>query len=56
MREAAAIGVPHEVKGEVAWVFACLLPGFEPSAELEADIGATVVRACSARRSPPVGS
>ena len=42
VREAAAIAVPHEVKGEVAWVFACLLPGFEPSAELEADIGSTV--------------
>ena len=27
VREAAAIGVPHEVKGETAWIFACLLPG-----------------------------
>jgi acetyl-CoA synthetase len=27
VREAAAIGVPHEVKGEAAWIFACLLPG-----------------------------
>jgi acetyl-CoA synthetase len=26
VREAAAIGVPHEVKGEVAWIFCCLLP------------------------------
>jgi acetyl-CoA synthetase len=26
VREAAAIGVPHEVKGETAWIFACLLP------------------------------
>ncbi len=34
VKEAAAIGVPHEVKGEVAWVFCCLLPGFEPSDEL----------------------
>src|SRR3954469_9382221 len=26
VREAAAIGVPHEVKGETAWIFACLNP------------------------------
>ena len=32
--EAAAIGVPHEVKGEVAWVFCALVPGAEPSREL----------------------
>ncbi len=29
VREAAAIGVPHDVKGETAWIFACLLPGAE---------------------------
>ena len=29
VREAAAIGVPHEVKGETAWIFCCLLPGAE---------------------------
>jgi acetyl-CoA synthetase len=27
--EAAAVGVPHEVKGEVAWVFCVLAPGAE---------------------------
>jgi acetyl-CoA synthetase len=27
VREAAAIGVPHPVKGETAWIFVCLLPG-----------------------------
>jgi len=27
VREAAAIGVPHPVKGETAWIFCCLLPG-----------------------------
>ena len=27
--EAAAIGVPHEVKGEVAWIFCVLRPGEE---------------------------
>jgi acetyl-CoA synthetase len=31
--EAAAIGVPHEVKGEVPWLFAVLRPGEEASEE-----------------------
>jgi acetyl-CoA synthetase len=42
VREAAAIGVPHDVKGEVAWIFCCLLPGEEPSDELALSIGAAV--------------
>jgi acetyl-CoA synthetase len=29
--EAAAIGVPHDVKGEVAWIFCVLRPGVEPT-------------------------
>jgi acetyl-CoA synthetase len=29
--EAAAVGVPHEVKGEVAWIFCVPTPGQEPS-------------------------
>jgi acetyl-CoA synthetase len=29
--EAAAIGVPHEVKGEVAWLFCVMKPGNEPT-------------------------
>jgi acetyl-CoA synthetase len=33
------------VKGETAWLFCCLLPGFEPSRELEAEIAATVAGA-----------
>ncbi|HEU5362587.1 MAG TPA: AMP-binding protein [Gaiellaceae bacterium] len=33
VREAAAIGVPHEVKGETAWIFCCLLPGADVSEE-----------------------
>jgi acetyl-CoA synthetase len=37
--EAAAIGVPHEVKGEVAWLFCVPRPGAEPS---EADVAAKV--------------
>jgi acetyl-CoA synthetase len=31
--EAAAIGVPHEVKGEVAWLYCVLAPGADVSAE-----------------------
>jgi acetyl-CoA synthetase len=31
--EAAAIGVPHEVKGEAAWVFCALKPGAEEDPE-----------------------
>ncbi|HET7743309.1 MAG TPA: AMP-binding protein [Gaiellaceae bacterium] len=31
--EAAAIGVPHEVKGEVSWVFCVLAPGAQASTE-----------------------
>ncbi len=42
VREAAAIGVPHAVKGETSWVFCCLLPGTEPSAGLEREISETV--------------
>ncbi len=37
--EAAAIGVPHEVKGEVAWVFCVLGPGAHASAD---DVAAAV--------------
>jgi acetyl-CoA synthetase len=37
VREAAAIGVPHEVKGETAWIFACLLPGAEATEAEVAD-------------------
>jgi acetyl-CoA synthetase len=36
--EAAAVGVPHEVKGEVAWIFCALVPGVEPSDELAAEL------------------
>ena len=39
VREAAAIGVPHEVKGETAWIFCCLLPGADAT---EADVASHV--------------
>jgi acetyl-CoA synthetase len=42
--EAAAIGVPHEVKGEAVVVFAVLLPGVEPSDALRDEIKAEVVK------------
>jgi acetyl-CoA synthetase len=32
--EAAAVGIPHDVKGEVAWVFCVLAPGVSASDEL----------------------
>jgi acetyl-CoA synthetase len=38
--EAAAVGVPHEVKGEVAWVFCALVPAAEPSEQLAAELRA----------------
>nr|MBA2331185.1 AMP-dependent synthetase [Actinomycetota bacterium] len=31
--EAAAVGMPHEIKGEVAWVFCALTPGAETDEE-----------------------
>ena len=40
--EAAAVGVPHEVKGEVAWVFCALVPGVSPSRELTGELRALV--------------
>jgi acetyl-CoA synthetase len=43
--EAAAIGVPHELKGEAAWLFCVLDPGAEPSAELGREVAHAVVAA-----------
>jgi acetyl-CoA synthetase len=37
VREAAAVGVPHPVKGEVAWIFCCLLPGATATEDEVAD-------------------
>jgi acetyl-CoA synthetase len=42
--EAAAVGIPHEVKGEVGWVFCTLRPGMEPTEELAAEIGSAAAR------------
>jgi acetyl-CoA synthetase len=40
--EAAAIGVPHEVKGEVAWVFCVAAPGAHADAEVEREVGSAI--------------
>jgi acetyl-CoA synthetase len=40
--EAAAIGVPHDVKGEVAWIFCVLKPGNEATPACALEISAAV--------------
>jgi acetyl-CoA synthetase len=40
--EAAAVGVPHEVKGEVAWIFCVAREGVAGDEELAREIGARV--------------
>ena len=44
VEEAAAIGVPHEIKGEVAWLVCVPGPGVEGSVELRDAIGEGVAR------------
>jgi acetyl-CoA synthetase len=44
VKEAAAIGVPHEVKGESVVVFVVLKPGHSPSKELEKAITELIVQ------------
>ncbi len=44
--EAAAIGMPHEVKGEVAWLFCALKPGAEADADgVKATVAAALGKA-----------
>jgi acetyl-CoA synthetase len=40
--EAAAIGVPHEVKGEQLWAYVVVAPGHPPSEELREELRALV--------------
>jgi acetyl-CoA synthetase len=40
--EAAAVGIPHDVKGEVAWVFCVLGPAAEPSEAVASEIAERV--------------
>ena len=49
--EAAAIGVPHEVKGEVPWLFCVLKPGADASAaEVSAAVAAELGKAFAPAR------
>jgi acetyl-CoA synthetase len=49
--EAAAIGVPHEVKGETAWIFVALKPGAEEDADgIKAAVAAALGKAFAPER------
>ena len=52
VQEAAAIGVPHEVKGECVVVFAVLKPGHEPSGALAEEVRQVVARQLGAALRP----
>jgi acetyl-CoA synthetase len=55
--EAAAIGVPHEVKGEVAWLFCALEPGTEPDPDgVKAAVAAALGKAFAPERVLFVGA
>jgi acetyl-CoA synthetase len=43
--EAAAVGVPDELKGEALWVFVVLAPGIEPSDAVRAEVAKCVTAA-----------
>jgi acetyl-CoA synthetase len=45
VNEAAAIGVPHEIKGEAVVCFAVLRPGFDPTEALRGELQAHVAQA-----------
>ncbi len=40
--EAAAVGIPHDVKGEVAWVFCVLVPGREGCESLALEVKSAI--------------
>ncbi len=40
--EAAAVGIPHDVKGEVAWVFCVLVPGREGCESLALEVKSVI--------------
>jgi acetyl-CoA synthetase len=42
--EAAAVGIPHEVKGEVAWLFCIAAPGATTDDGLAAEVSELVAR------------
>ncbi len=43
--ESAAIGVPHELKGEAIWCYAVLRPGYEPNDALRKELRERVIEA-----------
>lgn len=43
--ESAAIGVPHELKGETIWCYVVLKPGYEPSDVLRRELRERVIEA-----------
>jgi acetyl-CoA synthetase len=45
VQEAAAVGIPHEVKGETAWVFCVAAPGVEADELLEQDVAGAIADA-----------
>ena len=42
--ECAAVGIPHEVKGETVWCFCILKPDVEPTDELAAEVKAAIAK------------
>jgi acetyl-CoA synthetase len=52
VQEAAAIGVPHAVKGETVTVFCILRPGFSPAPELAEEIRQVVAKQLGAALRP----
>ena len=42
MAEAAAVGIPHDVKGEVAWVFCVLMPGGQGCESLALEVKSVI--------------
>ncbi|MBE8540327.1 AMP-binding protein [Geoglobus acetivorans] len=44
VQESACVGIPHELKGEVVWVFVTLKPGHEPGEGLEREITEMIVK------------
>ncbi len=52
--EAAAIGVPHAVKGETAWIFVALKPGAEEDAGRDQGCGRRLARQGLRARARPV--
>jgi acetyl-CoA synthetase len=50
--EACAVGMPDDVKGEVAWLYCVLQRGLEPSDDLRAEVRAQVAGVLGVRPVP----